>query len=88
MSKLFPVFHPWLLHLNNSNPLLGQVQEPPLLVSVEKDEGTELGQYHVEEILDLKYDGRRIDPVTRVKGCLMYKIKYKGYGDYNSVLVW
>ena len=87
MSKLFPVFHPWLLHLDNSNPLLGQVQKPPPPVSVKKDERIKSGQYHAEEILDLKYNGKKIDPATKVKGCLIYKIKYKGYENYNSVPV-
>lgn len=74
MNKIHPVFHPWLLHLDNSDPLPGQriPPQPP----VEIDEEGEI--WSVDEILDSKIDGRKKDPVTEEKGCLMYKIKYSG----------
>ena len=73
--EIFPVFHPWLLHLDNSDPLPGQIQPPP--PPVESD--PEGGEYYVTEVLDSKYDGRRLDPITLKKPCLMYKFNWMGY---------
>ena len=77
LRGIFPVFHPWLLHLDNSDPLPGQQEPPPPPVHV--DEG--YAHYVAEEIIDSKIDKRRNDPVTGQRGCLMYKIKYKGFDD-------
>lgn len=74
MGRLYPVFHPWLLHLDNSDPLPGQRTPPPPPVDIDQE-----GEiWEVAEILDSKIDGRKKDPVTNQKGCLMYKIKYTG----------
>ena len=74
MGRVHPVFHPWLLHLDNSDPLPGQRIPPPPPVDI--DEEGEI--WDVEEILDSKIDGRMKDPLTGKKGCLLYKIKYTG----------
>ena len=86
MKGLFPVFHPWLLHLDNSDPLPGQVEPPPPPITVDAE--TETGEYYAEEILDSKMDKRRKDPLTGKKGCLMYKIRYSGYDSYNTTPEW
>ena len=83
MSGIFPVFHPWLLHLDNSEPLPGQRIEPPPPVHI--DESGE--DYDAEEILDSRIDKRKNDPYTGSKGCLMYKIKYTGY-DVDARPTW
>ena len=75
--NIFPVFHPWLLHLDNSDPLPGQTEPPPPPVHTD-EEGTE---NFVDEILDSKIDGRRKDPLTGRRGCLVYKFKWTGYPD-------
>lgn len=82
--KIHPVFHPWLLHLDKSDPLPGQHIPPP--PPVETDEDGDI--YDVAEILDSKIDGRRKDPVTNEKGCLLYKIKWTGYKDDKDGITW
>lgn len=76
MSSIFPVFHPWLLHLDKSDHLLGQIIPLPTPIWFDEDIG--LGEYVAEEILDSRIDRRRKNPVSRKKGCLMYKIKFTG----------
>lgn len=75
--NIFPVFHPWLLHTDNSDPLPGQTEPPPPAVHTD-EEGTE---HYVDEVIDSQIDGRRNDPVTGTRGCLMYKFKWTGYSD-------
>lgn len=82
--KIFPVFHPWLLHLDGSDPLPGQVNPPPPPVATDDGEDA----WKAIEIVDSTIDKRRKDPITGKKGCLMYKIKYKGYDDWNSKPGW
>lgn len=77
INGVFPVFHPWLLHLDKSKPLPEQTEPPPPPVFID-DEGSD---YMVEEVLDAKIDKRFKDPLTGKKGCLMYKIRYTGYDD-------
>ena len=60
MSSIFPVFHPWLLHLNKSDPLPGQIIPLPSPIWFDEDIG--LGEYVAEEILDSRMDKRRKDP--------------------------
>lgn len=77
MNGVHPVFHPWLLHLDDGNPLPGQKEPPPPPVHI----NTDGADYEVEGILDARINKRILDPNTRRKGCLMYKIKYRGYDD-------
>lgn len=77
MAGLHPVFHPWLLHLDNSDPLPGQRVAPPPPVKVTPEGDT---IYTAEEIISFKVDKRRNDPVTGQKGYLMYQVKWTGYG--------
>ena len=84
LGATFPVFHPWLLHRIINDPLPGQKQPPPPPVHVD-EEGAD---HPAEEILDSKIDGRRKDPLTGAKGCLMYKIKYEGYDEGEDPPEW
>ena len=86
MNGLYPVFHPWLLHLVDGNPLSGQVNAPLSLVTVDNE--VEIGEYYIKEILDFRIDGRRKDSFIGKKGYLMYKIKYLGYNEYNTTPEW
>ncbi len=83
--KVFPVFHPWLLHLDDSDPLPGQrnSESPPLATY---EDGS--GDYVVTEVVDSKLDRRRKDPRSGKKGCLMYKIRYEGYESWNANSEW
>lgn len=49
MSGIFPVFYPWLLHLDKSNPLPGQIIPPPPPIWFDEEVG--LGEYIAEDIL-------------------------------------
>ena len=81
LKGVHPVFHPWLLYLDDDNPLPGQYEPPPPPVNVDEE-----GEDHeAEEILDSRIDKRRNDPLTGKKGCLVYKVKYKGY---EGVWIW
>ena len=73
INGTFPVFHPWLLHKTAGDPLLGQKKLPPPPIYTD-DEGDTY--YDVDEISESKIDGRRKDPLTGAKGCLMYRFKY------------
>lgn len=85
MKGLHPVFHPWLLHLDNSDPLPGQRVPPPPPVKVTPEGGK---IYDAEEIVGSKVDKRRKDPVTGDKGCLMYQVKWTGYDDDEEPTTW
>ena len=72
---IFPVFHPWLLHMDNSDPLPGQLENPPPPTKVD-EEGSE---HFVDEVTDSRIDKRRVDPMTGKRGCLVYRFKWTGY---------
>ena len=74
--KIFPVFHPWLLHLDDERLLPSQRRLPPAPIKVDED-GEKWG---AEEVVDLKVDKRRNDPMTNKRGCLIYKIQYNNGG--------
>ena len=84
--KIYPVFHPWLLHLDRSEPLLGQIRQPPGPVSAEDEEGK--ADFEALEVVDSKFDKRCNDPHTGRKGLLFYKIKYVGHDLYNQNPDW
>ena len=63
--KIYPVFHPWLLHLANDEPLPGQVVPLPPLTEVNEEEGT--GAYETTRVVASKISQRRKDPVTGQK---------------------
>lgn len=76
LQGLFPVFHPWLLHPHEIDPLPGQHQPPQPPVDYDED-GTPI--YTVEEILDSKLDKRMKNPCTDKRGLLQYLVKWEGY---------
>lgn len=84
MGKTHPVFHPWLLHLANENPLKGQITPPPPPVNVDAS-GTD---HEAIQVVRAFIDGRRVDPLTKEKGCLMYKVHYKDDPVYNQKPKW
>ena len=67
---MFPVFHPWLLHLDNRRPLPGQGRPPPAPIKVD-EHGEKWG---AEEVVDSKVDKRRNDLLINKKGYLIYRI--------------
>ena len=75
--NVHPVFHPWLLYIDNSNPLPGQTEAPPPSTHTNK-EGSD---HYVDEVVSSRIDIRRVDPATGKKGCLVYKFKWTGYTD-------
>ena len=77
MASVFPVFHPWLLHLVADDPLPGQRMPPPPPVEIDEEGET----YYVDKVLDSKIDRRMNDPMTGERGCLMYKLKYRGFEE-------
>ena len=77
MKKVFPVFHPWLLHRFVDDPLPEQKQSSSPPIHTNDDDAN----HDAKEILDFKIDKRRKDSVTGEKECLMYKIKYSGYDN-------
>ena len=84
MQGVFPVFHPWLLHLDDSNPMPGQADSEPDPVATD-ERGDE---YSVDEILNSRIDKRKNDPATNQKGCLRYQIKWTGYENVNTRPEW
>ncbi len=60
MSSISLVFHPWLLHLDKSDPSPGQIIPPSSPIWFDEEIG--LGEYVAEEILDSRMDKRRKDP--------------------------
>jgi hypothetical protein len=84
MKDIFPVFHPWLLHLEDSEPLPGQRPETPGPVAIEPEGDA----WAIDEILQSRIDNRRNDPATRTKGCLMYKIRWQNFDNLNTTPTW
>lgn len=87
MGKIHPVFHPWLLHIDDNNPLPGQDQHEPPPTKVYEDEyGEQTADFETAAILDSKID-KALDnedpfPTTQKpcsKGLLMYKVLWEGY---------
>lgn len=84
--KIFPVFHPWLLHLHKTTPLEGQIQEPPGPVNVSEPE--EEQEWWVSEIVDSRLHKGMKDHVTGKKGLLQYKVHYPGWPEWNANPAW
>ncbi|MCJ1465425.1 hypothetical protein MMC07_004043 [Pseudocyphellaria aurata] len=72
--------------LEDTRAQLGKAQSHPPPTKTDEDEGRT--EYEAEEIVDSTIDKRRKDPATGVKGCLMYKIKYRGDDKWNSKPSW
>lgn len=72
--------------LEDTRTQLGQVQSHPPPKTIDEDEDG--AEYEAEEIVDSTIDKRRKDSATGRKGCLMYKIKYRGDDKWNSKPSW
>jgi hypothetical protein len=84
--KIYPVFHPWLLHLQEAKPLEGQRQEPPGPVFTDNDgDGSE---WWVDEIVDSRINRRKKDPATSSRGLLEYKALYPNDEKWNANPEW
>lgn len=73
--KIYPWFHPSLVHLAG-NPMESQ-KAPPSPEPLEVREGQET--YEVEDILDSKWYYNRKCPVLGIKKYLRYLVKWTGY---------
>ena len=83
MTGVFPVFHPWLLHLDDGIPLQGQRETEPGPVNSEGD------QWEIDEIMGSKIDRRRNDPETGLRGgCLRYLVRWTGHDNDNTTPQW
>lgn len=77
MGKLCPIFHPWLLHLDDNDRLPGQDQHEPGPTRIyEDDYGEQKEDYEVTAILDSRIERIEDDlmPDDVHKGLLMYKV--------------
>ena len=79
MGRLHNVFHPWLLHLYDGEPLPGQ-EYPADHVPLEADEE----DYNIKQILNCRVDRRMIN-LDRTRGVTKYKIDWL---DYNGAPTW
>lgn len=73
--RIFPVFHPWLLHLCNEEGLPGQtpIPEGPILIDPDMEDEK---QWEVHEVLDARVNHTERDPLLRNrKGLLQYKVR-------------
>lgn len=79
--KIHPVFHPWLLHLDERQPLQGQTQhEPgPVPIHENRDDGSShQPTYEVAKIIDSMI-AKGTDPLGNQAGILSYKVLWEGY---------
>ena len=83
MKSVFPVFHPWLLHPLDGDPLPGQhIPDPPPVIIRDEPE------WEIDRIVDSRLNRRANDPVSRKKGLLQYRVRYKGFEEWNQRPEW
>lgn len=85
--KVFPVFHPWLLHLHETEPLDTQIQEPLGPVNVEETDPN-LQEFWVSEVIDSRVHKGMKDQITGRRGLLQYKALYPTWTDWNAKPPW
>ena len=67
MSKIFLIFHFWLLHLDDEKSFENQKRSKFKFTKLDDD------LYYIDEILNFKINRRRIDLITKAKrNCLKY----------------
>lgn len=73
---VYPVFHPWKLHLAPDNPYPGQVQEPgPAYIIFDDNDDEAHEEWEVLEVVDCRESGHGTQ----------YKIIFTGnWEDWNS----
>ncbi|KAF1980694.1 hypothetical protein K402DRAFT_387701, partial [Aulographum hederae CBS 113979] len=84
--QIYNVFHPWLLHLDDGQPLPGQAQELPPPVNAEAPE--EEQEWEVDEVVDSRMNRAKTDTATKKRGLLEYKLQYRGYEGWNETPSW
>ena len=85
ISSIFPVFYLWLIHLNNSNLLSRQIISPLPPIWFDKD--ISLGEYIVEEILDLRINKKKKDSLSEKRVFdIQDKIHGLGWIEYQPRL--
>lgn len=86
INTIFLVFYPWFFYLDKSDPLPRQIILPPTLIWF--DENISLGKYVAKKIFNLRINKRRKDLINRKKECLIYKIKFIGWDEWNTNPDW
>lgn len=77
--RIFPVFHPWLLHLCDNKGLVGQESIPEGPVNLDPDQEDDYN-WEIEEVLDARINHDERDPLLRNRrGLLQYKVRWKDY---------
>ncbi|KAF2402105.1 hypothetical protein EJ06DRAFT_460948, partial [Trichodelitschia bisporula] len=74
--KIFPWFHPVLLH-HADPPVLGQEEEEPGPLEVHEGEA----EWEVEEVLNSRVFKGKKDPLTGKREYLQYMVKWRGWPD-------
>ena len=81
MKNIFFVFYFWLLHLDDDESLSNQKSTILSLVKTNLEEDA----WIIDEILKSKIDKRRNDSTTKIKNCLINKIKWQNYDNENII---
>ena len=81
MKNIFLVFHFWFLHLKNNEFLSNQKSIISNFIQINFENDV----WVVDEILKFKIDKRRNNSTTKIKNCLMYKIKWQNYDNENII---
>ena len=84
IKDIFFVFHFWLLHLDDDKSLSNQKSTILNLIKTNFEEDA----WTIDEILKSRIDKRRNDSTTKIKSCLMYKIKWQNYDNENIIFTW
>ena len=97
LKGIHPVFHPWLLHLHDREPIPEQIVMRPDPEPATEEDTREGLRYEATAVVDSKMDSRMKDPALGRKwkdkksgkeGCLMYKITYVGWDEWNKAPRW
>ena len=83
MNEIYSVFHSWLLHLNESNPLLEQHDSDFESIVIAHE-----FEWKIEKILDFKLYKKKLNSITREKKLLQYRIKFTEWNTYNQTFKW
>ena len=83
MTGVFPIFHSWLLHLNDGVPLQSQRIVESKSIESKGD------MWEIDEIMNSKIDKRRNDPKTEAREeCLRYLVRWTEHENDNTTLQW
>lgn len=80
LGRLHNVFHPWLLHLYEGQPLPQQTRDDSDDAQLADPDIDDDNEYYVEEVLKSRIDRHEPDPGNRDrKGLLQYYVKWSNY---------